>query len=70
MPGIDETRQFVPLTIAVLTVSDTRELADDKSGATLAERIEAAGHTVHERAIVPDDVGVDPRANADMDRRA
>ena len=56
MPGIDETRQFVPLTIAVLTVSDTREMADDKSGATLAERIKAAGHMVHERAIVRDDV--------------
>jgi molybdenum cofactor biosynthesis protein B len=56
MPGIDDTRQFVPLMIAVLTVSDTRALADDKSGATLAERIVAAGHTVYERAIVPDDV--------------
>ena len=56
MAGIDETRQFVPLKIAVLTVSDTRELADDKSGATLIERINAAGHVVHERAIVPDDV--------------
>ena len=39
MAGIDESRQFVPLKIAVLTVSDTRELADDKSGATLIERI-------------------------------
>ena len=56
MAGIDQSRQFVPLTIAVLTVSDTRVLADDKSGATLAERITAAGHTVHDRAIVPDDV--------------
>jgi molybdenum cofactor biosynthesis protein B len=56
MPGIDETRQFVPLKIAVLTVSDTRELSDDKSGATLAERIAAAGHSVYERAIVTDDV--------------
>ena len=46
MPGIDETKQFIPLKIAVLTVSDTRELADDKSGATLAERIAKAGHTV------------------------
>ena len=45
MPGIDESRQFVPLKIAVLTVSDTRELADDKSGNTLVERIRAAGHT-------------------------
>ena len=56
MAGIDETRQFVPLKIAVLTVSDTRAPADDKSGATLAERIEKAGHTVAGRAIVTDDV--------------
>jgi molybdopterin adenylyltransferase len=56
MPGIDETRQFIPLKIAVLTVSDTRELADDKSGATLADRIAKAGHTLADRAIVPDDV--------------
>jgi molybdenum cofactor biosynthesis protein B len=56
MPGIDETRQFIPLRIAVLTVSDTRALADDKSGATLAERIAKAGHTVAGRAIVTDDV--------------
>ena len=56
MPGIDETRQFVPLKIAVLTVSDTRELADDKSGNTLVERIRAAGHVLAERAIVKDDV--------------
>jgi molybdenum cofactor biosynthesis protein B len=56
MPGLDQSRQFVPLTFAVLTVSDTRELADDKSGATLIERIEAAGHAVAARGIVPDDV--------------
>jgi molybdenum cofactor biosynthesis protein B len=56
MAGIDQTRQFVPLQIAVLTVSDTRALADDKSGATLAERIEKAGHAVADRAIVTDDV--------------
>ena len=56
MPGIDDKRPFVPLKIAVLTVSDTRELADDKSGATLAERIEKAGHIVAARAIVPDEV--------------
>ena len=56
MPGIDDKRPFVPLKIAVLTVSDTRELADDKSGATLAERIEKAGHAVAGRAIVTDDV--------------
>jgi molybdenum cofactor biosynthesis protein B len=56
MPGIDETRHFIPLKIAVLTVSDTRDLADDKSGATLAERIAKAGHTVADRKIVTDDV--------------
>jgi molybdopterin adenylyltransferase len=56
MPGIDQSRKFIPLQIAVLTVSDTRELADDKSGATLVERIERAGHAVAERAIVADDV--------------
>ena len=56
MAGIDATKQFVPLKIAVLTVSDTRQLADDKSGATLTERIKAAGHFVVDRTIVPDDV--------------
>jgi molybdenum cofactor biosynthesis protein B len=56
MPGIDDKRPFVPLKIAVLTVSDTRELADDKSGTTLVERIEKAGHAVAARAIVTDDV--------------
>jgi molybdenum cofactor biosynthesis protein B len=56
MAGIDETRSFVPLRIAVLTVSDTRSLADDKSGATLVERVESAGHVVADRAIVTDDV--------------
>ena len=56
MPGIDQSKQFVPLKIAVLTVSDTRELADDKSGGTLADRIEKAGHVVAGRAIVTDDV--------------
>jgi molybdenum cofactor biosynthesis protein B len=56
MAGIDETRQFVPLKIAVLTISDTRDLADDKSGATLSERIKEAGHFVYERSIVQDEV--------------
>ena len=56
MAGLDQNRQFVPLKFAVLTVSDTRELADDKSGATLSERIKEAGHVVAERSIVPDDV--------------
>jgi len=55
MPGIDETLPFVPLTIAVLTVSDTRSLDDDKSGNTLTERLTKAGHRLGDRAIVPDD---------------
>ena len=56
MPGIDASKEFIPLKIAVLTVSDTRDIADDKSGATLAERIEKAGHVLADRAIVTDDV--------------
>jgi molybdopterin adenylyltransferase len=56
MAGIDEIKPFVPLKIAVLTVSDTRSLKDDKSGALLVQRIVAAGHFVAERSLVPDDV--------------
>jgi molybdopterin adenylyltransferase len=56
MPGLDDSKPFVPLGIAVLTVSDTRSTGDDKSGATLAERIAKAGHMVAARAIVRDDV--------------
>jgi molybdenum cofactor biosynthesis protein B len=56
MHGIDEKVPFVPINIAVLTVSDTRTEADDRSGATLVERIEGAGHVVAEKAIVRDDV--------------
>jgi molybdopterin adenylyltransferase len=56
MPGLDPSKVFVPLSIAVLTVSDTRDLADDKSGALLQQRIEAAGHKLAARAIVKDDV--------------
>jgi molybdenum cofactor biosynthesis protein B len=48
-------RPFVPVRFAVLAVSDTRTLAEDRSGATLAERIEGAGHILADRAIVPDD---------------
>ncbi|MDF2234515.1 molybdenum cofactor biosynthesis protein B [Albimonas sp. CAU 1670] len=48
-------REFIPLRIAVLTVSDTRTRADDRSGDTLVARIEAAGHTVAKREIVPDE---------------
>ena len=51
-----ESRAFIPLNIAVLTISDTRALADDKSGATLADRLTAARHHLAAREIVPDDV--------------
>ena len=53
---IDETRPFQPVHIAVLTVSDTRSEADDKSGRTLVELIERDGHRLADRAIVKDDV--------------
>lgn len=55
MNRIDETRPFIPVRIAVLTVSDTRTEKTDKSGALLASMIEEAGHEVAERAIVEDD---------------
>lgn len=53
---LDETRPFIPVRIAVLTVSDTRDLAQDKSGDTLVARIEAAGHVLADRSIVKDEV--------------
>ena len=48
-------RPFIPVRIAVLTVSDSRSLAEDKSGTTLAERIIEAGHVLADRAVVPDE---------------
>jgi len=51
-----EPTDFLPLRIAVLTVSDTRDEAGDKSGGYLRQAAEAAGHQVVEKAIVPDDV--------------
>src|ERR671911_1922053 len=56
MAGLDLSRPFLPLSVAVLTVSDTRSLADDRSGDTLADRLTAAGHRLADRAVVPDDV--------------
>ena len=56
MPGPYPSKPFVPLAVAVLAVSDTRSLADDKSGATLVERIQSAGHRLAARAIVRDEV--------------
>ena len=51
-------REFKPVNIAVLTVSDTRTLADDRSGDTLAARLVAAGHTLGDRVICKDDADV------------
>jgi molybdenum cofactor biosynthesis protein B len=53
---IDENRDFVPVRIAVLTVSDTRGRADDKSGDTLVERLTSAGHVLADRTIERDDL--------------
>ena len=50
-------KPFVPVRFAVLAVSDSRTLDDDRSGATLVERIEGAGHIMADRAIVTDDEG-------------
>lgn len=55
MSRIDDSRPFLPVRFAVLTVSDTRALEDDKSGAVLAGRIEEAGHILTDRAVVTDD---------------
>jgi len=49
-------REFIPLNIAVLTISDTRTEKEDKSGALLVERLRSAGHHLAEKSIVTDDV--------------
>ncbi|SFR14924.1 molybdenum cofactor biosynthesis protein B [Poseidonocella sedimentorum] len=55
MSRIDETRPFLPVRIAVLTVSDSRSLAEDRSGDTLVDRLQTAGHQLAARAILPDE---------------
>jgi molybdenum cofactor biosynthesis protein B len=55
MSRIDESKDFLPIRIAVLTVSDTRSMAEDRSGDTLVGRIEGAGHIVADRKIVQDE---------------
>lgn len=55
MSRIDQSKAFVPVRIAVLTVSDTRVLADDRSGDVLVNRLQAAGHELAARTIVPDE---------------
>ncbi|HCK83229.1 MAG TPA: molybdenum cofactor biosynthesis protein B [Hyphomonadaceae bacterium] len=56
MPGIDQTLPFRPVRIAILTVSDTRTIETDTSGATLVERLQGAGHKLGDRALIRDDV--------------
>lgn len=55
MSRIDESKEFIAVRIAVLTVSDTRDLSEDRSGDTLVGRIEGAGHTVADRKIIRDE---------------
>jgi len=55
MSRIDESREFIPVRIAVLTVSDTRDLADDRSGDVLVDRIANAGHHLAARTILKDE---------------
>ena len=55
MSRIDESKEFIPVRIAVLTVSDTRSLDQDKSGQTLVDRITGAGHTLVDRKIIQDE---------------
>ena len=56
--GLDTSRDFIALRIAVLTVSDTRTIKDDRSGDTLVERLTGAGHALARRKIVTDDIEV------------
>ena len=55
MSKLDMKREFIPVNFAILTVSDTRSLNEDKSGDVLSERIKGAGHLVNEREITTDD---------------
>ena len=53
--SIDQRKSFIPVRIALLTVSDTRSFKDDRSGSVLAERIEISGHQVVSRKLIGDD---------------
>ena len=64
MSKIDESRPFLAVNIAVMTVSDTRTLDEDRSGDTLVQRVAGSGHTVAARTIVKDEV---PAIKAQLD---
>ncbi len=69
--AVDPSRPFKPINIAVLTVSDTRDLSTDTSGELLAERVKAAGHRLAARALVRDEVPlITSRINTWIDERA
>lgn len=55
MSRIDETQEFIPVRIAILTVSDSRSLDEDRSGQVLVDRLQAAGHLLADRKILPDE---------------
>jgi len=55
MARIDESKEFIPVRIAVLTLSDSRTLTEDRSGQVLVDRLQAAGHVLADRKIMPDD---------------
>lgn len=55
MSRIDDSKEFIPVRIAVLTVSDSRSLDEDRSGQVLVDRLQAAGHTLADRKILPDE---------------
>ncbi|MDC0658464.1 molybdenum cofactor biosynthesis protein B [Leisingera sp. SS27] len=55
MSRIDESMEFIPVRIAVLTVSDSRKMVDDRSGQVLVDRLREAGHTLADRKIIPDE---------------
>ena len=68
MSRIDDSREFLPVGIAILTVSDTRQAGDDRSGDTLAERVTAAGHRLAARGIIRERPGKDRGTIAGMVR--
>ncbi|MCA2006740.1 molybdenum cofactor biosynthesis protein B [Tritonibacter mobilis] len=55
MSRIDDNKEFIPVRIAILTVSDSRSLDEDRSGQVLVDRLQAAGHTLADRKILPDE---------------
>ncbi|MFP6741476.1 MAG: molybdenum cofactor biosynthesis protein B [Alphaproteobacteria bacterium] len=56
MPGIDESKTFIAVNIAILTVSDSRQASDDRSGDILVDRLTGAGHNLADRTIVRDEI--------------